>query len=48
MDVEHDLTRFDTVLGDGDCGETFTSGAKGKKKDYSRWYYGLIMLFELY
>lgn len=48
MDVEHDLTRFDTVLGDGDCGETFTSGATGEKKDYSRWYYGLIMLFELY
>lgn len=36
MDVEHDLTRFDTVLGDGDCGETFTSGAKGKEKACTR------------
>ena len=28
--VEQDLTQFDTVLGDGDCGETFARGARGK------------------
>ena len=28
--VASDLTRFDTIAGDGDCGETFASGARGK------------------
>ena len=27
--VENELTQFDTVVGDGDCGETFSSGARG-------------------
>lgn len=27
--VEKHLTEFDTILGDGDCGETFSAGAKG-------------------
>jgi len=27
--AEVDMTRFDTVVGDGDCGHTFASGAKG-------------------
>ncbi|KAH8812859.1 Dak1 domain-containing protein, partial [Xylogone sp. PMI_703] len=27
VDVEPDLTRWDTIMGDGDCGETFKSGA---------------------
>lgn len=26
---ETDITRFDTVVGDGDCGQTFAGGAKG-------------------
>ncbi|KAL0569027.1 hypothetical protein V5O48_012948 [Marasmius crinis-equi] len=26
--VENDLTRFDTIVGDGDCGETFARGAR--------------------
>ncbi|KAG6336429.1 hypothetical protein ID866_2672 [Astraeus odoratus] len=26
--VEEELTKFDTVLGDGDCGETFSRGAR--------------------
>lgn len=30
MSVENDLTKFDTVVGDGDCGETFARGAAGK------------------
>lgn len=30
--VERDLTDFDTILGDGDCGDTFASGAKGKSR----------------
>ena len=25
-----DMTEFDTVVGDGDCGETFAAGAKGQ------------------
>lgn len=29
LGVEKDLTEYDTVLGDGDCGETFSAGAKG-------------------
>ncbi|THH20892.1 hypothetical protein EW146_g574 [Bondarzewia mesenterica] len=28
LEVEKDLTAFDTVVGDGDCGETFTAGAR--------------------
>ncbi|KAF8152613.1 hypothetical protein B0H34DRAFT_755406 [Crassisporium funariophilum] len=28
LDIEQDLTRFDTAVGDGDCGETFASGAR--------------------
>lgn len=28
--AEPDMTRFDTIVGDGDCGHTFASGAKGK------------------
>lgn len=28
--VENDLTRFDTIVGDGDCGATFSSGARGQ------------------
>ena len=27
--AEPDLTEFDTIVGDGDCGHTFASGAKG-------------------
>lgn len=27
--VEKELTEYDTALGDGDCGETFSAGAKG-------------------
>lgn len=30
LSVEPDLTQFDTLVGDGDCGETFSSGAKGR------------------
>lgn len=30
LSVEPDLTRFDTLVGDGDCGETFSSGARGQ------------------
>ena len=29
LSVEAELTRFDTLVGDGDCGETFSSGATG-------------------
>ena len=29
LSVESDLTRFDTVIGDGDCGDTFGRGARG-------------------
>jgi hypothetical protein len=29
LSVESELTRFDTVVGDGDCGDTFASGARG-------------------
>lgn len=28
--AESELTRCDTIVGDGDCGATFTAGAKGK------------------
>ncbi|EIW77520.1 DAK1 DegV-like protein [Coniophora puteana RWD-64-598 SS2] len=28
LSVEEEMTRFDTVVGDGDCGETFAAGAK--------------------
>jgi triose/dihydroxyacetone kinase / FAD-AMP lyase (cyclizing) len=27
--AEKEMTRFDTIMGDGDCGETFSAGAKG-------------------
>ena len=27
--MESDLTKFDTIVGDGDCGETFARGAMG-------------------
>ncbi len=27
--AESELTQFDTVMGDGDCGTTFASGARG-------------------
>ena len=27
--MESDLTKFDTIVGDGDCGETFARGATG-------------------
>ncbi|KAL5520362.1 hypothetical protein ACEPAG_9586 [Sanghuangporus baumii] len=30
--VENDLTRFDTIVGDGDCGATFSSGARAVLK----------------
>jgi triose/dihydroxyacetone kinase / FAD-AMP lyase (cyclizing) len=30
LEVEKDMTEFDTIVGDGDCGETFAMGAKGK------------------
>lgn len=30
LGVEKELTEYDTVLGDGDCGETFSAGAQGK------------------
>ena len=30
MAAENDMTAFDTIVGDGDCGETFATGAKGK------------------
>jgi triose/dihydroxyacetone kinase / FAD-AMP lyase (cyclizing) len=29
LQAERAITEFDTVLGDGDCGETFSTGAKG-------------------
>ena len=29
LDIEKELTNFDTVLGDGDCGETFARGSRG-------------------
>lgn len=29
LTVENDLTMFDTIVGDGDCGETFARGATG-------------------
>ena len=29
LEAEESLTRFDTVVGDGDCGETWAKGAKG-------------------
>ena len=29
LQVEKDLTEFDTIVGDGDCGETFAAGANG-------------------
>ncbi|KAH7886514.1 DAK1 DegV-like protein [Phlebopus sp. FC_14] len=28
LEVEGEMTRFDTVVGDGDCGETFAGGAR--------------------
>ncbi|KDQ62467.1 hypothetical protein JAAARDRAFT_149358 [Jaapia argillacea MUCL 33604] len=28
LEVESEMTRFDTVVGDGDCGETFAAGAR--------------------
>ncbi|KAF5372202.1 hypothetical protein D9758_005026 [Tetrapyrgos nigripes] len=28
LEVEKDMTEFDTIVGDGDCGETFAMGAK--------------------
>ncbi|KAL4071934.1 DAK1 DegV-like protein [Scleroderma citrinum] len=28
LEIERELTKFDTVLGDGDCGETFSRGAR--------------------
>lgn len=30
LEAEPDMTRFDTIVGDGDCGHTFASGAKGE------------------
>jgi dihydroxyacetone kinase len=30
LSVEGELTEYDTVLGDGDCGKTFSAGAKGR------------------
>jgi len=30
LEAEKDMTQFDTVVGDGDCGETFAMGAKGR------------------
>ena len=32
LSVENELTRFDTIVGDGDCGDTFASGARGGYK----------------
>lgn len=30
LEVEDELTQYDALVGDGDCGETFTAGANGK------------------
>lgn len=30
LDREKELTQFDTIVGDGDCGETFAKGATGE------------------
>ncbi|TFY76771.1 hypothetical protein EWM64_g7241, partial [Hericium alpestre] len=32
LEIEADLTAYDTVVGDGDCGETFAAGAKAVLK----------------
>ncbi|KZT18852.1 DAK1/DegV-like protein [Neolentinus lepideus HHB14362 ss-1] len=32
LEGEADMTRFDTVVGDGDCGETFAAGARAVQK----------------
>ncbi|TFK52734.1 DAK1/DegV-like protein [Heliocybe sulcata] len=32
LQAEADMTRFDTVVGDGDCGETFAAGARAVLK----------------
>jgi len=29
LKIEKDLTEYDTILGDGDCGHTFAAGAAG-------------------
>ncbi len=30
LQIQNELTQYDTLVGDGDCGETFASGAIGK------------------
>ena len=39
LEAENDLTQFDSIVGDGDCGETFARGARGK--------YPAIVIFSL-
>lgn len=33
LSATDDMTDYDTVVGDGDCGETFAAGAKGQHLD---------------
>lgn len=35
LECEGEMTRFDTVVGDGDCGETFAKGARGTSQAYN-------------
>lgn len=30
LEIQHEITQYDTLVGDGDCGETFAAGANGK------------------
>ena len=32
IEAEPEVTKFDTVVGDGDCGDTLKRGAEGKLK----------------
>ncbi|KAG8215903.1 hypothetical protein J3R82DRAFT_7873 [Butyriboletus roseoflavus] len=43
--AEPDMTRFDTIVGDGDCGHTFASGAKGEYQ--TLWHFRTEVLIAL-
>jgi dihydroxyacetone kinase len=43
LKIEKELTEYDTVLGDGDCGHTFASGALGASHIMKTWAYSLAM-----
>lgn len=34
--IQSELTEFDTIVGDGDCGDTFASGANGRHLIFPR------------